>query len=68
MKKIVTFFAMAAFVVALTSCGNKETTGTESTTETTVTEGVPNSDATVTTETKVTTDSTIQVKTDTSAH
>ena len=31
MKKIVTFFAMAAFVVALTSCGNKSTEATEGT-------------------------------------
>ena len=69
MKKIVSILAMSAFVVALASCGSKtETTGTETTTETTVTEEVPNSDATVTTETTVTADSTMEVKTDTSAH
>lgn len=69
MKKILSIFAMAAFVVALASCGSKTTeTGTETTTETTVTEEVPGTDATVTTETSVTVDSTMEVKTDTSAH
>ena len=70
MKKIASFFATAAFVVALSSCGSKttETTGVESTTETTVTEELPNSDATITTETTTTVDSTMEVKTDTSAH
>jgi len=31
MKKIVSFFAMAAFVVALSSCGNKATETTDTT-------------------------------------
>ena len=66
MKKIVTFFAMAAFVVALSSCGNKATESTETTTDSMSTmESTPMVDTSVST---MSADTTTQMSADTAAH
>lgn len=65
MKKIVTFFAMAAFVVALSSCGNKATEATEGTEADSMStmESAPAADTTAT----MTADTTSAMSADTTA-
>ena len=67
MKKIVNFFAMAAFVVALSSCGNKTAESTESTTDSmsTMESTTPAPDTTMNT---MSADTTAHMSADTAAH